>query len=73
MPVFRVLILLLLVACATSFAVYAFTGAPRWKAFGNRLLRWTIVVVAGFLAVIALQRCASDTVPAATSAASAPG
>jgi len=73
MPVFRVLILLLLVACATSFAIYAFTGVPRWKAFGIRLLRWTIIVVIGFSAVLVLQRCASETVPAPTPSASSPG
>lgn len=57
MPVFRGLVLLLLVACASCFAVYAFTGSPRWKALGLRLLRWTSVVLAVFFAVLALERC----------------
>jgi hypothetical protein len=47
MAVFRVLILLMLVASGVSFALYAATGQMRYRRFGLIVLMWTLG--AGFL------------------------
>ena len=55
MPVFRALVLALLVACALCFAVHAFTGNPVWKTRGRRLLYGTGGSLLVFFTVVGLQ------------------
>jgi peptidoglycan/LPS O-acetylase OafA/YrhL len=55
-PVFRAIVLALLVACALCFALHAFTGNPKWKAWGRRLLYWTGGTLLVFFAVVGLQQ-----------------
>jgi hypothetical protein len=58
MLIFRLVYGLLLVAAVLCFAMYAGTGAPRWRALGVRLVKWTIVTGLGFFAVLLLERLA---------------
>lgn len=58
MPFFRWLILLLLLGAAASFAFYALTGQPRFKRYGLRTLKWTLIGAFGFFAVLILERVA---------------
>ena len=52
MAVFRVLLLLALVASAISFVSYAVTGQARFRKIGLRLLVGTIVAGLVFFAVL---------------------
>lgn len=56
MPVFRAVVLALLVACALCFALHAFTGNPAWKSRGKKLLWWTGGSLLAFFAVVAVQQ-----------------
>lgn len=56
MLLFRWIILLLLLAAAVSFAVYAGTGQPLYKRFGLLTLKWTLIAAFGFFAVLILER-----------------
>ena len=56
MLLFRWIILLLLLAAAVSFAVYACTGQPMYKRFGLLTLKWTLIAGFGFFAVLILER-----------------
>lgn len=56
MVLFRILVLLLLLASGVSFALYAITGRPHYKRWGLRVLKWTVVGALGFFAVLAFQR-----------------
>ena len=56
MPVFRAVVLALLVACAFCFAIHAFTGDPRWKSRGRKLLYWTGGSLLVFFTVVGLQQ-----------------
>ena len=58
MLLFRWLILLLLLGAAVSFAFYAGTGQPRFKRWGLLTLKWTLLAVGGFFAVLILERLA---------------
>jgi hypothetical protein len=58
MAVFRALMLLLLVASAISFALYAATGQMRFRLFGLRVLKWTLVAGFVFFAVLIAERLA---------------
>jgi len=58
MLLFRWLILLLLLACAVSFAFYAATGQERFKRFGLKMLRWVVVGGLVFFGVLILERIA---------------
>ena len=56
MAVFRAAIFLLLLAAAVFFAMYAYTGQPRYKRTGLVTLKWTIVAALGFFAVLIIER-----------------
>ena len=56
MPVFRAVVLALLVACALCFAIHAFTGNPVWKARGRKMLFWTAGSLLAFFAVVGVQQ-----------------
>ncbi len=56
MPVIRALVLLLLLACAVLFLLYAMTGQARYKNLGLIVLKWTLLSGFGFFAVLILQR-----------------
>ncbi len=56
MLVFRWVIMLLMVAALVSFALYVGTGQMRFRHFGVRVVKWTLVVVLGFFAVLLLER-----------------
>jgi hypothetical protein len=52
----RTLVLLLLLASAVLFALYAFTGNPRYKRLGLAILKWTLLAALGFFAILFVQR-----------------
>jgi hypothetical protein len=52
MAVFRVLILLMLVAAGISFALFALTSNVRYKRTGLRILGGTLVAAVVFLAIL---------------------
>jgi VIT1/CCC1 family predicted Fe2+/Mn2+ transporter len=58
MPLFRGLIVVLLIAVAVLFACYAFTGQERFKRRGLQLLKWSLVAAFGFFAVLGLEHMA---------------
>ncbi len=58
MLIFRWIILLLLVAGLLCFAMYVGTGQLRYRAWGLRVVKWTIVAGLGFFAVLILERLA---------------
>ena len=58
MLIARVVFALLAVAGVLCFAMYAGTGAPRWRALGLRIVRWTVVAGLGFFAVLLLEELA---------------
>ena len=59
MALVRGIVLLLLLVAAVSFAFYAATGQPKYKRFGLAILKWTLLAVFGFFAVLVVQRLAS--------------
>ena len=52
----RTLVLLLLLVAAALFALYAFTGNPRYKRLGLAILKWTLLAALGFFAILFVQR-----------------
>jgi hypothetical protein len=56
---FRALLLLLLLAAAVSFGLYAFTGKPHYKRQGMLILKWTLLAALGFFLVLAGDRLLS--------------
>ncbi len=56
MGVFRALLLLMLLAGAACFAAYAVSGQVRFRGYGLRLVRWTVVTGLAFFAVLIVQR-----------------
>ena len=58
MLIFRWLILVLLLAAGVSFALYVGTGQARFKVFGLRVLKWTLIAAFGFFAILILERVA---------------
>ncbi len=56
MPVFRAILLLLLIAGLGCFAMYVATGQLRWRVWGLRLVKWTVVAGLVFFAVLAAER-----------------
>jgi hypothetical protein len=55
-PVVRLVLLLLLVACGVSFALFAFTGQARYKRFGLITLKWTLIGALAFFVALFLER-----------------
>jgi hypothetical protein len=58
MPVLRVLVLLLLLVSAGSFACFAVMGQQRFKHFGLLVLKWTLICALGFFGVLIVERIA---------------
>ncbi len=52
----RWVLMLLLLAAAVSFALYAGTGQAKYKKFGLVVLKWTLIAALGFFLVLALDR-----------------
>jgi hypothetical protein len=55
---FRWFFLLLLLGALVLFALYGITGAPQFKRYGLRTLKWTVLAALGFFAVLILERMA---------------
>lgn len=58
MLLFRFLILLCLLGAAVSFALYIGTGNPRYKDWGWKVLKWTLLAAFCFFTVLILERVA---------------
>ncbi len=52
----RWIVLLLLLACVVSFALFMVTGQARFKVFGLTVLRWTLGAAFVFFAVLAFEQ-----------------
>ena len=52
MGVFRALLLVLLLAAVACFVAYAWTGDLRHRAWGVRLVRWTVGTGLAFFAIL---------------------
>jgi hypothetical protein len=58
MLLFRWTMLMLLLAAAASFVFYVGTGQDRFKRWGLKILKWTLIAAFGFFAVLILERVA---------------
>lgn len=58
MLIFRLVFGLMLLACVLCFGMYVGTRQPIWRMRGTLVLKWTMVAVAGFFAVLILERLA---------------
>jgi hypothetical protein len=58
MLLFRWLILLLLLAAVLSFSFFIATGQPRFKRYGLKILKWTLIAAFGFFAMLIMERIA---------------
>ncbi len=58
MLIFRAVVLLLLVAGLMCFAMYIGTGQVRYRAYGLRIVKWTVLAGLGFFAVLIAERLA---------------
>jgi hypothetical protein len=56
MALVRAVVLLLLVASAISFALFAATGQPKYKRFGLVVLKWTLAATLVFFVALTLDR-----------------
>ena len=56
MLVFRLVFGLLLLAGLLCFAMFVATGKVHWRQRGIVIVKWTLIAVAGFAAVILLER-----------------
>jgi hypothetical protein len=56
MGVFRALLILMLLAGAACFAIYAISGQARYRVYGVRLVSGTIIAGLVFFAVLIVQR-----------------
>ncbi len=54
----RFLILMCLLGCVVSFALYVGTGNPRYKVWGWKGLKWTLLAAFCFFTVLILERVA---------------
>ncbi len=60
MLMLRWVVLLLLVASAICFALFAGTREARYKTLGLVILKWTLLAAAGFFAVLIAQNILSS-------------
>ena len=58
MLLFRWTILMLLLAALAAFVFYVGTGQERYRAWGLKVLKWTLIAAFGFFAVLILERVA---------------
>jgi hypothetical protein len=56
--IFRWIVLLLLVAAALNFAMFIGTGQLRYRLWGIRIVKWTVIAALVFFAVLILERMA---------------
>lgn len=56
MLLFRFTIFFLLLAAGVCFAFYIGTGQPRYRAWGLKILKWTVIAALGFFGVLVLER-----------------
>lgn len=56
MLLFRFTIFFLLLAAGVCFAFYIGTGQPRYRAWGLKILKWTVIAALGFFGVVVLER-----------------
>lgn len=56
MLIVRWLVLVLLVASAICFVLFAVTGQAKYKRFGLTILKWTVASALVFFAVLAVER-----------------
>ena len=56
MLIFRFLVLLCLLASAVLFALHVGTGQQRYKAWGWKVLKWTLLAAFCFFAVLIAER-----------------
>jgi hypothetical protein len=56
MLLFRWIILLLLLTAGVSFVFYIGTAQPRYKSFGWKVLKWTLIAAFVFFAVLIAER-----------------
>ena len=55
----RGLVVLLLAAGAAFLIAYMVTGRKRYQALGVRLVKWTVIAVLGFFAVLIVEQLAT--------------
>jgi hypothetical protein len=58
MLLFRWTMMRLLLAAGASFVFYIGTGDARFRRFGLRLLKWTVIAALAFFGVLILERLA---------------
>jgi len=58
MLLFRWTMMLLLLAAGVCFVFYIGTGQARYRHYGLRVLKWTIVAALAFFGVLILERLA---------------
>lgn len=58
MLLFRWTILMLLLTAVACFVFYIGTGQLRYRLWGLKVLKWTLVAAFGFFAVLILERLA---------------
>ena len=56
MLLFRFAIFFLLLAAGVSFAFYIGTGQQRYRSWGLKILKWTLIAALGFFGVLVLER-----------------
>tara|TARA_B110000977_G_scaffold12978_1_gene16488 strand:+ start:10598 stop:10807 length:210 start_codon:yes stop_codon:yes gene_type:complete len=52
MIIAKILMFALLGTCVASFVLFALTTEERYKRFGLRVLKWTVLVGLGFFAIL---------------------
>ncbi|HEX5390379.1 MAG TPA: hypothetical protein VFW67_11500 [Burkholderiaceae bacterium] len=58
MLLFRWAMMFLLLVAGVSFAFYIGTGQAKYRYFGLRVLKWTVIAALGFFGVLFLERLA---------------
>jgi hypothetical protein len=58
MLLFRWLMLLILLGTVVAFMFYVGTGQERFKRYGLKTLKWTMIAAFGFFGVLVLERIA---------------
>lgn len=58
MPLFRWTILMLLLSAVACFVFYIGTGQQRYRTWGLKVLKWTLLAAFAFFAVLILERVA---------------
>jgi hypothetical protein len=58
MLMFRWVVLLLLASGLVCLAMFVGTGESRYRVYGVRIIKWTVIAALGFFAVLILERLA---------------